>query len=507
MDKYYSLTKTLILSGIQCEKKLWFDLNDKIKLKDKAIFRSGNRFNDVVRKHYGEGLDLSDEKDHQIVIEKTREATQSDNINVIYEAGFLFKKTFIRADVLIKKDNQWTMLEAKASTSVKDINISDLAIQSYVVKNSGLDVICNKIIHINKEFIYKGDDNYKDLIVEVDITKEVLAEENEVQNLIDKFLPLKKSSCPKKEIGPHCKDPYPCHYFDKCSPPESDIKNVSYKILPYYGKKIETYCKSNKIEKLKDIPKDLLQSSRKDYAKNYHQIIQEAHIKNAAWMNKDISEQFKKWKMPYYFMDFETIQQGVPIIENTKPFEQVPFQWSVHKLSEKGKELEEFSFIDFADQDIEFNFLKKLIDTLGDQGTIFVHNHPFEKGVLNKLKEKPKMKSYSDQVDSIIDRIEDTLELIRKNFYSPEMFGKYSLKKIVKAIPTEIFYESEDEDAVSDGGDAQLAWFKCTDPETKPNEKENFKRELIKYCSKDTYAMYDMINYFLKFKRKTYQLD
>ena len=61
--------------------------------------------------------------------------------------------------------------------------------------------------------------------------------------------------------------------------------------------------------------------------------------------------------------------------------------------------------------------------------------------------------------------------------------------------------------AVSDGGDAQLAWFKCTDPETKPKEKENIKKELIKYCSKDTYAMYDMINYFLKFKRKTYQLD
>ena len=137
MDKYYSLTKTLILSGIQCEKKLWFDFNDRIKLKDKAIFRSGNKFNDVVRKHYGEGLDLSDEREHQIVIERTKEAIQSDNINVIYEAGFLFKKTFIRADVLIKKDNQWTMLEAKASTSVKDINIYDLAIQSFIVKKSG----------------------------------------------------------------------------------------------------------------------------------------------------------------------------------------------------------------------------------------------------------------------------------------------------------------------------------------------------------------------------------
>ena len=62
----------------------------------------------------------------------------------------------------------------------------------------------------------------------------------------------------------------------KHAPPETDVNNVSYKILPYYGKKIETYCKTNKIEKLKDIPKDLLQSSRKDYAENYHQIIQEA---------------------------------------------------------------------------------------------------------------------------------------------------------------------------------------------------------------------------------------
>ena len=502
MDKYYSLTKTLILSGIQCEKKLWFDLNEKIKSKDKAIFRLGNRFNDVVRNHYGKGLDLSDEKKHQVVIDKTKEAIQSDNINVIYEAGFLFKKTFIRADVLIRKDNQWTMLEAKASTSVKDINISDLAIQSFIVKKSGLDVICNKIIHINKEFIYKGDENYRELIVEVDITKDVLNEEKKVEDLINKFLPIKESTCPKIQVGPQCKDPYPCHYFDKCSPPETDINNVSYKILPYYGKKIETYCKKNKIEKLKDMPKDLLQSSRKDYAENYHQIIQEAHIKNIPWVNKDISEQFKKWKMPFYFMDFETIQQGVPIIKNTKPFEQVPFQWSVHKLSEKGKALEEFSFIDFDDQDIELNFLKKLIETLGDKGTIFVHNHPFEKGVLNKLKEKPKMKSYSDQVDSIIDRIEDTLELTRKNFYSPEMFGKYSLKKIIKGIPTQISYESEDEDAVSDGSDAQLAWFKCTDPETKPKEKENYKKELIKYCSKDTYALFDLINYFLNFKRK-----
>ena len=168
-------------------------------MKDKAIFRSGNRFNDVVRKHYGEGLDLSDEKEHQIVIEKTKEAIQSDNINVIYEAGFLFKKTFIRADVLIKKDNQWTMLEAKASTSVKDINIFDLAIQSFIVKNSGLDVICNKIIHINKEFIYKGD--YEKRILDIKYTNLQEALENS-KGLSSKEKKLLKQTNKKNRESP-----------------------------------------------------------------------------------------------------------------------------------------------------------------------------------------------------------------------------------------------------------------------------------------------------------------
>ena len=104
-------------------------------------------------------------------------------------------------------------VRSKSFTSVKDINISDLAIQSFVVKNSGLDVICNKIIHINKEFIYKGDE-----IIRPHCrgdNKKVLAEENEVEHLINKFLPLKVSAL--KEIGSHCKDPYPCNYIDKCS--------------------------------------------------------------------------------------------------------------------------------------------------------------------------------------------------------------------------------------------------------------------------------------------------
>ena len=498
--KKYSLTKTLILSGIQCPKKLWFELDreQRIKPEDKALFWLGNRFNDVVRKHYGEGLDLSNIKDNELALVKTKEAIETDDIQVIYEGAFVYDDILIRADVLIRKQHQWIMLEAKASTNLKEINISDVAIQNHVVKHSGLELVQNKLIYINKEFVYQGDHNYADLIVEQDITEEVINKDKEILELIQRCKALINRPCPAIEVGAHCKTPYPCQYFDRiCSPAKQDIQNVTYKILPY-GNKVEDYCKKNNIELLKDVPKEvLLQNSRKDYADNFHYIIQQAHLNNTAWIHPDLKDNVKTWVWPYYFMDFETVQQGVPKIKNTKPFEQLPFQWSVHKWSQPDQALQEFSFLDFEHQDIELHFLQKLVETLGDKGTIFVHNHPFEKGVLNRLKEKPNLSSFATPIANIIDRIVDTLALTRKNFYAPEMMGGYSLKKIIKAIPTNITYESDDKNSVSDGGGAQLAWFKCTDPKTKPEEKEIQQRELIKYCSKDTEAMYDLIKFWM----------
>jgi len=498
VEKNYTLTKTSILSGIQCEKKLWFDLNQENQWKDKALYRAGNRFGEVVRNHYGNGLDLSNEKDLKTALDKTNEAANSDEIKVIYEGAFLYQKTYIRADVLIKKNNQWTLLEAKSATKVKDINIFDIAIQSFIIKKSGLDLNSTKLIHINNEFLYKGNLDYSNLIKEKDLTNEVLDKEKEIEDLIKKFNKIIINKCPDIETGKQCKNPYPCHYLEQCSPLETDIKRVSYQILPYHGKNLDEYCKKNNISKLVDVPKEELQANRKDYAKNFHYIIQQSHKNNAYWINKDIKENFKDWNWPYYFMDFETVQQTVPIIKNTTPFEQLPFQWSLHRWDSEDSELKEFSFLDFDSKNIELNFLNELVKTLCDKGTIFVHNHPFEKGVLNRLKDKPNLSHFKKDVDNIIDRIVDTLFLTRKNFYGPQMFGKYSLKNIVKAIPTDIKYESTDDQSVSDGSDAQLAWFICTDPTSKEEDKSRQRKELIEYCAKDTKAMYDLIKFFMK---------
>ena len=196
-------------------------------------------------------------------------------------------------------------------------------------------------------------------------------------------------------------------------------------------------------------------------------------------------------------MDFETIMQGVPLIKGTKPYEAVPFQWSVHKWLSKDKPVDSGkSFLKFDDQDIERKFIETLIKAVGDKGTIFAHNaKATEIKILEKLKEKDNCKDLTSQIDNIIKRVEDSAIIAKHNFYSPLMNGDWGIKSIVKAIPgCTINYEEEGN--ISGGTDAQLAWFINTDPNETKDRKEKQKKLLLEYCSKDTLAIYYLIKYF-----------
>ena len=95
--KNYILTKTLINSGLQCEKKLWFDFHDPID-EDNASFDRGDRFTKVVRKNYGEGADLS-ENNPELALSETAKFIKNENVKVIYEGAFVYSDTLVRADV------------------------------------------------------------------------------------------------------------------------------------------------------------------------------------------------------------------------------------------------------------------------------------------------------------------------------------------------------------------------------------------------------------------------
>mgnify|MGYP001318044838 FL=1 len=507
--KYDFLTKTKIQSGRQCPKKLWFDVHQPIK-KDKAAFRIGNLFGEQVKKNYakdyGKFLDLTG--DYANEIKKTEQAIKSDDINVIYEGAFEYLNTLVRTDVLIRKKNGWELLEAKASTKLKPEHIPDIAIQSFIVKKCmkelGHDLISIKLIHVNGGFILKKEGDYKDLINdENDITEEI--NEEKIPNYIKDLMPLtnKNSPNPSIEMGDQCNKPYACDYQDRCKSllPKTDI--TPFTVLPYIGKdkKLIEFMKSEGTIDLQKVPSKFFKD-RKDYAPSYHKIIQEVHKKNEPWFSPNLKQVFKKFTYPLYFMDFETVGQVVPTIIGTTPYYPLPFQWSVHKWESKDKEIDKGKyFLKFNDQDIERQFIESLLKALGEKGTIFAHHAKgVEIKILEKLKEKDSCKDLLDKIDNLINRVEDSAIIAKHNFYSPLMNGDWGIKSIIKAIPNDISYEEEGN--IAGGQDAQIAWFIYTDPKTSNEEKENQKKLLLNYCSKDTLAVYYLVKYLME-KTKT----
>ena len=280
--------------------------------------------------------------------------------------------------------------------------------------------------------------------------------------------------------------------------PKTNI--TPYTILPYVSvdKKITEYFKDKKNKDLQKVPEELLFKNRKGYAENFYKIIQEAHKENKPWFSDNLKNIFKDYTWPYYFMDFETVIQGVPIIKGTEPSYPLPFQWSVHRwdsIKEEIKLEEAKSFLDFEDQNIERNFIESLLNAIGSKGTVFAHSASTEISVLEKLLKKNKLKDLSDKIIKLINRVIDTKKIVTENFYSPLMNGSSSIKEIVKSIPGDIDYNKDD--SMAGGADAMLAWFLYTDPKTTKEEKNELKKNLIEYCSKDTLAIYHLIKYLL----------
>ena len=510
MKNNYTLTKTKIIYGQTCQKKLWFDFHEPI-INDSSRIRLGIRFEQVVKQKYGKDLkilDLSNKEENSLVesIEKTQKAIENKDVDLIYEGHFLKFETFVRTDILKKNENGWDLYEIKATGDVKEKNgefkdkyIKDVAIQAYIAESCGIPLTSVNIIYINKDFVYLGDQNYDELDQYEDITNEVSKEKKNIIKDIEFFKKLKEEKTPPVvSMGSHCKNPT-CNYFSKCA---SLLPDNSVTILPRLSPKKKKDFESKGIARLEDIDPETAKELTGNQSLIYkaHMSGKEEEFRKEEFKKEMEGEGYKKFEFPYYFMDFEFIQQIVPLIKNTRPLVDLPFQWSVHKwnsLDEEIKLEDGLSFLSFQEEDIEKNFIESLLKAVGKTGTVFCHNATAEITQLKNLK-KYNFSNLADQIDQLIERIRDTRTLVEKSYYSPKMKAKFGLKDVIKAIPksnTDISYGKDD--GLEGGEGAQLAWAICTDPNTTKEEIENQKKLLIEYCAKDTFAMHDIVKYLM----------
>jgi hypothetical protein len=468
------LSKSKYLIGLQCPRHLWISINAKERLPeiDEATqkkFDIGHELEEYAKKLFPGGIDLPTE-DFTGNLQLTQASLKEEK--PLFEPAFMIDDLYSRADILLPNKDGWDIIEVKSATKVKDINIHDVSFQKHVYEKCGLKIKKCYLMHINNEYIRKGEINPKELLTKTDITEEV---EEAIKGISERIENMKEiisdPILPENKIGTHCNDPYDCPLIDECWSflPEGHVFQL------YGSRKKGFELIENKIYALKDIPSE--------FELNEKQELQvKCEKEGKVHIHKESIKQFlSTLQYPLYYLDFETINPAIPMFDNSKPYQQIPFQFSLHVVSKDGDvKHHEFLYSGTGDPRVDFSLeLKKVI---GDAGSVVVYSQSFE---ISRLKELVNFDSTcKDWVENVLSRIVDLLVPFRNfSYYNPLQKGSASLKSVLPALCGADYSSLE----ICKGDDASLLYLNSN--YLGIGDKEKIRKDLLEYCKLDTLAM------------------
>ena len=474
------LSKSLYIRGLQCHKSLYLhkfhpELRDEVSDASAARLQGGKDVGAVAQQLFPggvevpyEGLSISEQ------VAMTQKLMRSKG--VIYEASFSHDGIFVKVDILRKGRRGWEIYEVKASTKVKDVYLDDAALQYHVLNGIGINVDKVFIVHIDNSYVRTGELDVKGLFVKSEVTKEVVDKQTEVAAQIKAQRKMLRGKLPKTDIGPYCSAPYECDFQGHCwqDVPEDSVFDLA-------GKGVDKFdLYRNGIVRQKDIPRDLLN------AKQRQQV--EATIRRRNTVDKKKVREFlsELW-YPLCFLDFETFMPAVPLYAGTKPYQPIPFQYSLHLLKRKGGKLHHRAFLAEPGVDPRKALLEQLLDDIPEDACVLTYNKSFERNRLNELAEAFPRKA--KKIRKIIANIRDLmLPFQRRDVYFWQMKGSYSIKQVLPAIVPDLSYDGL---AISDGGMAMEGWWRMCSAESR-EEVEKIRKDLLDYCVMDTLAMVEV---------------
>jgi Domain of unknown function(DUF2779) len=469
------LSKSKYLNGLQCLRYLWLLYNDpgKIPAFDAStlrIFDQGHQVGELAAQLFPDGINIpSNDFMGNIKLTKKLLAERKP----LFEAGFLQDNLFSRLDILNPAgDDAWDIVEVKSSTSVKDVNLHDVSFQRHCAVKAGLKINRCFLAVVNNKYVKHGDINPFEYFTVHDITDKVnQAAEGIGERIAEMFEVIASPVCPEIRIGEYCNSPYDCP-VTLCSAgmPESNIFDL------YRGGKKCYQMFYDGILKVEDIPADFKLSEPQ-------QIQKECAISGTPHIDKKAVREFLgRLKSPVYYLDFETISPVIPLFEGTRPYQRIPFQYSLHKVT--GKETKHYSFLAEGRDDPRPALLKQLKKEIGTKGSILTYNQSFEEGVIREMAEV--FPEYAEWAESIYPRMLDLLQPFQSfSYYHPEQHGSASIKKVLPAITGKGY----DDLAIAEGEAASSAFMTVTFGEATEQERLQVRRDLEKYCGLDTEGM------------------
>ena len=482
--KIHYLSKSKMLSGLQCPKRLYLEVHHSELIEKSAgldqRFAMGHLVGEIAQKLVPDGILIEYDGGLSQALKETRHILENSPETPIFEATFSHGGVLVRTDIFYKGDNGYRLVEVKNSVSVKDYHIPDCAVQAWVIESLGYTLERVELAHIDNTFVYQGDGDYQGLFHHKDVTNEILPLKEKVPGLAKNFQSMLSGDLPDIDVGDHCNDPFECPFSNHCfpEPPEYPVS-----ILPRGGSVIDELLNEG-IEDIRDVPKGRLTNLK-------HEKVRRITVSGKPEIDPEISTYLKDLSYPRYYLDFETLSTPIPIWADTRPYQpHMPYQWSCH-IEAKAGELRHEEYLDVTEENPMRPLAEKLIDTLDDKGPIFVYSS-FENTVLNRLGEF--FPDLLPKLDMIKNRLVDLLPLAREYYYHPEMRGSWSIKSVLPTVAPELNYDDLEE--VQEGMGAQMAYLEAINPETSESRREELVDRLLEYCKMDTMAMVKLVGYF-----------
>lgn len=447
-----SISKSSYCSGMQCPKILWL----KTFMPEEAVidnttqvkFNSGRDVGDLAKQYFGDYKEIKinfDDRQNSIplAVEQTKQIIADRKTQNIAEATFTTENTFCMIDILrVLPNGEVEIVEVKSATSVKEQYYDDVAFQYHVLTKCGYKVAKASLMHINSRYVRHGEINIQQLFTLEDITDKIIEKQSEIEPNLDHFLEISnREEEPQMEIGQQCNEPYPCVFHEYCWT-EKDFEE--------HKKHFEDKCNKPKIQEFLD-----------------------------------------SLSYPLYFLDFETFQPVIPLYENSRPYQQIPFQYSLHILDKKGGNLTHKEFLaDNSLTDPRPTLAKQLCKDIPKNTCVVAYNTTFEKGRIAEMAEI--FPELNEHLLAINKNMVDLMKPFRISFgktgvfYCQEMQGSFSIKTVFPALCPDFATAYNELPLIHNGGEA-MEIFPVLHLET-PEKQQKIRNGLLEYCRLDTFA-------------------
>lgn len=481
MSRSPYISKSKFLQGLQCPKLLWSACNAKHLFPEvdaalQAVFDQGHAVGGFAKRMFPNGIEIdTDPADFEGGLQLTKKSLPLRR--PIFEATLSANGGYARADILNPVGrNEWDIIEVKSTTSVKEVHFPDLAFQTWVFTEAGIKIRRCFLCHINNEFVRHGEIDPREFFTLRDVTAEVAALSEGIADQVGEMgKTIRAARCPDIQIGRQCDSPYTCPLHERCwsfLPPQN--------VLDLYDdKKGRGWDLLNRgVLRIAEIPADYSLSAKQEIQRAVA-IDGKPHVKPA-----QIHAFLKGLEYPLHFLDFETFSTAIPLFDGTRPYEQIPFQFSLHIVRKAGAKPEHRKFLAAGRSDPRPEFMRQLQSAVEPSGSIVAFNASFEKSRMTECAEV--LPNFRSWVAGVNRRVVDLLIPFRGfNFYHPDQGGSASMKMVLPALTGKDYKSLE----IQEGEAASREFLRVTFTDVSESERKGVRRALDLYCGQDTEGM------------------